>query len=158
MSILDLLPNGGGDGGAFEFLRLENMQKFNEETPNIPGVAYFSWGAVYEPSLVDIWKWPHSVIYVKEGPNDGMVSVESSKWGTYLGTLDGVNHLDLIGWIGNARLQWAKLTGHEIKFKPATFYLGIADHLAKVVERIDSDSHTTAVGEGVSTVEEVKST
>lgn len=24
--------------------------------------------------------------------------------------------------------------GHEIKFKPVTFYLGIADHLARVVE------------------------
>ena len=24
--------------------------------------------------------WPHSVIFEKEGPNDGLVSVESSKW------------------------------------------------------------------------------
>lgn len=66
-----------------------------------------------------------------------------------------MNHLDLIGWIGNARIQWAKLTGHEIKFKPATFYLGIADHLAKVVEVSEAhDTVTTQAGKGVSTVED----
>ena len=54
--------------------------------------------------------------------------------GTYLGTLEGVNHLDLVGWINTARYKWAEIMGREIKFKPATFYLGIADHLARVVE------------------------
>ncbi|EMD41945.1 hypothetical protein CERSUDRAFT_110499 [Gelatoporia subvermispora B] len=134
LSLLDLLPNGGGDGKAFEFLTVENMRKFNEETPDVPGVKYFSWGAVYEPGLIDTWKWPHSVILEKEGPNDGLVSLKSAKWGTYLGTLEGVNHLDLVGWINTARYKWAEIMGREIKFKPATFYLGIADHLARVVE------------------------
>ena len=26
------------------------------------------------------YRWPHSVVLEKEGPNDGLVSVESSKW------------------------------------------------------------------------------
>jgi triacylglycerol lipase len=51
-----------------------------------------------------------------------------------LGTLEGVNHLDLVGWINTARYKWAEIMGRSIKFKPATFYLGIADHLARVVE------------------------
>jgi hypothetical protein len=25
-------------------------------------------------------RWPHSIILEREGPNDGLVSVESSKW------------------------------------------------------------------------------
>ena len=54
--------------------------------------------------------------------------------GTYLGTLEGVNHLDLVGWVNTARYKWAQIMGREIKFKPGTFYLGIADHLARVVE------------------------
>ena len=29
-------------------------------------------------------RWPHSVILEKEGPNDGLVSVESAKWVSYL--------------------------------------------------------------------------
>ncbi|KAM5530320.1 hypothetical protein V8D89_016021 [Ganoderma adspersum] len=134
LSLLDLLPNGGGDGKAFEFLTVENMRVFNENTPDVPGVHYFSWGAVYEPGLIDTWKWPHSVVLEKEGPNDGLVSLQSAQWGTYLGTLEGVNHLDLVGWINTARYKWAEIMGREIKFKPATFYLGIADHLARVVE------------------------
>ncbi|KAI0720015.1 Alpha/Beta hydrolase protein [Cerioporus squamosus] len=151
LSLLELLPNGGGDGKAFEFLTIENMRKFNEATPDVPGVHYFSWGAVYEPGLIDTWKWPHSVVLEKEGPNDGLVSLQSAKWGTYLGTLEGVNHLDLVGWINTARYKWAEIMGREIKFKPATFYLGIADHLARVVEGQEQESEHEAdrtAGEG----------
>ena len=45
-----------------------------------------------------------------------------------------MNHLDLVGWINTFRYKWAELTGREIKFKPATFYLGVADHIARNVE------------------------
>lgn len=96
VSWLDLLPNGGGDGKAFESLTIESMRKFNEETPDVEGVKYYSWGAVCEPGLLDTFRsvfqswnwcsllssfrWPHSVIMEKEGPNDGLVSVASAKW------------------------------------------------------------------------------
>ncbi|GJJ09873.1 hypothetical protein Clacol_004097 [Clathrus columnatus] len=148
VSLLDLLPNGGGDGKAFESLTVENMQRFNEDTPDVPGVYYFSWGATYEPGLIDTWRWPHTVVTAKEGQNDGLVSVESSKWGTYLGTLENV------GWINTARYKWAQFTGREIAFKPATFYLGIADHIARVVEG-QGDKSASVIGsediEGVDT-------
>ncbi|KAF5375001.1 hypothetical protein D9758_000462 [Tetrapyrgos nigripes] len=143
LQFLDLLPNGGGDGKAFECLTIESMRKFNETVPDIPGVKYFSWGAVYDPGFVDTWKWPHSVVLEKEGPNDGLVSVHSAKWGKYLGTLQNVSHLDLVGWTNTARYKWAEMTGREIKFRPATFYLGIADMLAKEVE-----GQTEGEGEG----------
>ncbi|KAK0465008.1 Alpha/Beta hydrolase protein [Desarmillaria tabescens] len=134
LQFLDMLPNGGGDGKAFEFLTLENMRRFNEEVKDVDGVQYFSWGAVYDPGFVDTWKWSHSVVLEKEGPNDGLVSVNSAKWGTYLGTLEDVNHLDLVGWINAARYKWAEMTGRQINFRPATFYLGVADMLAERVE------------------------
>lgn len=35
--------------------------------------------------------------------NDGIVSVESAKWGKYIGTLDDVDHLDLINWTNKLR-------------------------------------------------------
>lgn len=56
VSFLDMLPIGGGDGGAFVSLTREAMKKFNEETPDQPDVRYFSWGAMYEPGLIDTWK------------------------------------------------------------------------------------------------------
>ncbi|KAK7059168.1 lipase 2 [Paramarasmius palmivorus] len=148
LQLLDLLPNGGGDGKAFECLTIESMRQFNEQVPDVEGVKYFSWGAVYDPGFVDTWKWPHSIILEKEGPNDGLVSVESAKWGKYLGTLEGVNHLDLVGWINTARYKWAEMTGREIKFRPATFYLGIADMLAKEVEGQGADDEPDHAGKG----------
>ena len=56
VALLDLLPNGGGNGKAFESLTIESMRKFNEETPDDPDVKYFSWGASYDPGLIDTWK------------------------------------------------------------------------------------------------------
>lgn len=49
--------------------------------------------------------------------------------GTYLGTLESVNHLDLVGWINQARYKFADFMGRSIPFKPGTFYLGVCDHL-----------------------------
>jgi triacylglycerol lipase len=97
-----MLPIGGGDGKAFEFLTTENMKKFNEDTPDVEGVKYFSYGAEYEPGLIDTWKYgwfrrvfyfvgtelctrfSHSVVLEKEGPNDGLVSILSARWVTVL--------------------------------------------------------------------------
>ncbi|KIK30352.1 hypothetical protein PISMIDRAFT_54801, partial [Pisolithus microcarpus 441] len=141
LALLELLPNGGGDGKAFECLTLEAMEEFNKNTPDVDGVRYFSWGAEYEPGLFDTWKYSHSVIYASEGPNDGLVSVRSAQWGTYLGTLKDVDHLDLVGWtdgiaggLGLPTLNLpgmrAAVHGKEVGFSPGRFYLGVADLLA----------------------------
>jgi triacylglycerol lipase len=45
-----------------------------------------------------------------------------------------VNHLDLVGWINSARYKWAEIMGKEIKFHPATFYLGVVHMLSREVE------------------------
>ncbi|KAE9408286.1 alpha/beta-hydrolase [Gymnopus androsaceus JB14] len=140
LSLLDLLPNGGGNGKAFECLTIESMRKFNEQVPDVPGVKYFSWGSVYEPGRIG-----------KGRPNDGLVSVESAKWGKYLGTLQDVNHLDLVGWINPARFKWAEMTGKQINFRPATFYLGVADMIARDVDGVvdePEDRGGSKAGEG----------
>lgn len=64
------------------------------------------------------------------GANDGLVSVESAKWGDYRATLHNVNHLDLIGWVGKVRYSYAAWTGHEIKFRPVSFFSSMAEMLA----------------------------
>lgn len=90
-------------------------------------------------------RYPHSIIYTKEGSNDGLVSVQSAQWGTYLGTLKDVNHLDLVGWtdgiaggLGLPSLglkgMKAAVQGSEIGFSPGRFYLGVGDLLAGVEE------------------------
>ncbi|KAG5651609.1 hypothetical protein H0H81_008069 [Sphagnurus paluster] len=154
LSLLDLLPNGGGDGKAFECLTLESMRKFNEDTPDVEGVRYFSWGAMYEPGLIDTWKKvPTTASSLSSLPNGYthflmlcyLPPLTPITQGTYLGTLSHVNHLDLVGWINTARYKWAEIMGKEIKFHPATFYLGIADMLAGEVDGVPKqDEQSTA--------------
>jgi triacylglycerol lipase len=95
---------------------------------------YFSYGAAVEPSIWSAFRLSHRVLAEIEGPNDGLVSVSSSRWGGdagYKGTLMGVSHLDLINWTN--RLKWlvGEVTGNKRKFNAIAFYLDIADMLAK---------------------------
>ncbi|WVR03961.1 hypothetical protein IAU60_000960 [Kwoniella sp. DSM 27419] len=124
------LPQSG-DGTAFAALGTHSMKEFNAQILDRDDVKYYSWGASVEPGLLDTWRFPHSVILSKEGPNDGLVSVHSAMWGEYRGTLVGVNHLDLVGWVNTVRYTLAGWTGKPIAFKPATFYMEVADYLAE---------------------------
>lgn len=118
---------------AFEQLTTRYMQtEFNPITPDDPAVQYFSFGAdvMGTPSLFSSFRLSHSIINEAEGPNDGLVSVESSNWGQYQGTLMGVSHLDLINWPN--RMRWAvrEWMGMKRNFNAVAFYLGVADMLA----------------------------
>lgn len=96
MSLLELL---GMDTAAFHNLtRAYCAREFNPETPNHPGVKYFSLGA--SKSLASMFVpliFSGQILSSAEGPNDGLVSVESAKWGEYLGTLQA-DHLDEVNW------------------------------------------------------------
>ncbi|PGH06255.1 triacylglycerol lipase [Blastomyces parvus] len=123
------------ESGAFNQLTRKYMQEeFNPNTPDVHDVRYFSYGASLTPSLWSVFRQSHRIIEQEEGPNDGLVSVQSSKWGGqggYKGTLVGVSHLDLINWTN--RLKWlvSELTGNTRKFNALALYLDIADMLAK---------------------------
>lgn len=120
------------ESGAFSQLTCEYMEKtFNPQTPNIEDVRYYSYGAVMEPRFWSVFRLSHRLLQQLEGYNDGLVSVASSKWGGYKGTLMGVSHLDLINW--SNRLKWlaGEITGQRPNFNAVAFYLDIADMLAK---------------------------
>ena len=89
------------ESGAFSQLTTQYMrERFNPANPDDASVRYFSYGAQFQPSVWSVFRFSHDMIDVIEGPNDGLVSVASSKWDErgYRGTLDGVSHLDLINW------------------------------------------------------------
>lgn len=80
---------------------------FNPAVPDDPRVAYYSvagstqpWLAVnvFDTDVVDplLWNayWMTSSL---EGDNDGLVPVESAKWGEFWGTLPA-DHFDEMGW------------------------------------------------------------
>lgn len=78
--------------------------------------SYFSYGAAMQPSFWSMFRLSHRVLQEVEGYNDGLVSVASSKWGKYKGTLEGASHLDLINWTN--RLKWlaGEITGNRQRF------------------------------------------
>ena len=76
---------------------------FNPNTPNVEGLYYQSWAskARYScPSGILQLTWLYAL--TQEGSNDGLVSVESAKWGNFRGVEDGswwspgVDHLNLV--------------------------------------------------------------
>jgi triacylglycerol lipase len=102
-SVYRLLGKLGIESGAFAQLTTGYMrERFNPENLDDEKVRYFSYGARFRPSVWSVFRFSYEMIEVVEGPNDGLVSVESSKWDErgYRGTLDGVSHLDLINWYG----------------------------------------------------------
>ncbi|KAG2732257.1 hypothetical protein G9P44_004674 [Scheffersomyces stipitis] len=123
-------------------------KKFNDEVVDDPSVKYFSYGAKFDPRWFSLFNltW-HMLRYevqknrnitdpVKKFDtrmdNDGMVSVESSMWGEYLGTLDQVDHLDLINWTNRLRVAIDKLIlNKEPHFNAIALYLDIANNLSK---------------------------
>ncbi|KAI8956709.1 putative triacylglycerol lipase [Daldinia sp. FL1419] len=132
-SIYELVQGVGVDTGAFEQLTPKYMtESFNPRTPDDPTVRYFSYGAMMDqPPLLSPFRHSHKIINNTEGPNDGLVSVASAKWGSYKGTLVGVSHLDLINWTNHLRWTLLKWMGRGPNFNAIAFYLDIVDMLAK---------------------------
>lgn len=97
---------GLGTGAFDQLTRTYMAARFNPATRDDPATRYFSYGAALrrKPPLLSPFRGSHKVILREEGPNDGLVSVDSARWGSYKGTLEGVNHLDLINWTN--RLRW----------------------------------------------------
>ena len=80
----------------------EFAEKFNKENPDVPGVYYQSFAGVMRTPLSDInLSTANVIVKMIEGDNDGLVSVESAKWGEAFTLLTGrtnrgVSHYDEI--------------------------------------------------------------
>jgi triacylglycerol lipase len=97
---------------------------FNEAVPNHPGVNYYSYGFQAGKGtsvpIDPLFRYFNRHLYEQEGPNDGFVSVESARWGQYLGTIDA-DHARQVG------LE-SRLAG---SFDSNAFYTSIAQMLAE---------------------------
>ncbi|MGI6000786.1 MAG: lipase family alpha/beta hydrolase [Candidatus Merdisoma sp.] len=80
----------------------EASARFNEKTPDMPGVYYQSYTSkMKNPFSHLLLSIPYCMIRPLEGENDGLVSVESAKWGEFRGVfsnkrLRGISHGDII--------------------------------------------------------------
>jgi triacylglycerol lipase len=98
-SVRPFLDLFGIPSAAFFDLRRDRCADFNAQTPDAAGVRYFSLAGAFRPDwLSSQWLLPYGIIDGEEGPNDGLVSVESARYGESFGQWDDSNHADLVNW------------------------------------------------------------
>ena len=111
---------------AIKSLSVSYMEStFNSEVKNVEGLLYQSWGAQTGSGTKDKVKAllfiPNMILKNNGGMNDGVVAVDSAKWGNYNGTIDA-DHLDLIGM---------QMLDFLSPFKHSRFLDGLVDELMK---------------------------
>jgi len=84
-------------------LTSEYMEKFNSMIKDRKGVYYQSYSGIIDRDFPHpIWKKLWKTLWELDGPNDGLVSVNSARWGEFRGTVTQngkniVSHADIIG-------------------------------------------------------------
>lgn len=99
----------------------EAMEQFNETAPNMPGVYYQSFSSTSPDKKAFLLSLPYQISrYCEQDDTDGMVSVHSSQWGNYRGSMgESIDHFKMVGMYGTEK----KLTGVGL------FYLHIIQEL-----------------------------
>jgi triacylglycerol lipase len=108
---------------GFRDCRRAACQAFNARTPDVPGVRYFSYvGEVSHARISPVLRRAWNILYPVEGPNDGMVSKTSARWGECL----GVVHADHFAQTPDARFV---RPGED--FDALGFYARLVEDLAR---------------------------
>lgn len=118
-------------GGEADFKRAvteltpENISaNFNPATPDHPDVKYWSHGGAAgkgtECNVNPFLRIFNGYLFEREEQNDGMVSVESARWGEYLGTIPA-DHAQQVGFTFPGSSSFDQLR----------FFSGIAEQLQK---------------------------
>jgi triacylglycerol lipase len=123
--VIDELARHDIDVRGFLDLTTEACAQFNAETPNAPGVRYYSIAGAFEPWLTGLLKVPHGIIKAAAGPNDGLVPVASATYGHFLETWTA-DHFRLINWATNILMPISDLEDGAI----LAGYLRLTDRLA----------------------------
>ena len=84
---------------AFYDLTTTACRTFNERVPDAAKVRYFSVAGNHDGSLLTPgWILPYGVVLRAEGPNDGVVSQSSAKYGESFEVWEG-DHFNLVNWV-----------------------------------------------------------
>lgn len=111
-------------GSARQLTRAYILEEFNPNVPNVESIPYYSFSSAVgkgtEHPIKVISRYQNTYIYQHEGINDGMVSVESSKWGEHIKT-GSISHLEQM----NLRIKDGRMQQFE------TFWLDVLKTLQK---------------------------
>jgi triacylglycerol lipase len=82
---------------AFYDLTRARCRAFNEQVPDAPRVRYFS-VVGHHRGFSPEWALSHAIVLKEEGPNDGIVSQASARYGESVEVWEG-DHLSLANWV-----------------------------------------------------------
>ena len=118
-----LLYDLGIDASGFADLTRSACEERNARLEGLPQVPTFSYGGA-RPwwAIAAPMQYTFRVLQRTEGPNDGLVSTRSARWGEYLGTIEA-DHFAQTGW------HWTP-PGVE-RFDHGAFYLDVVRSLAE---------------------------
>lgn len=109
---------------AFYDLTTAACQAFNHQVPDAPSVRYFSVAGCHEGGLLSPeWQLSHPIVTRAEGPNDGVVSIASAKYGEDCEVWQG-DHLSLVNWLNPFSL------GRGLCQERSTHYAALVRRLA----------------------------
>lgn len=98
---------------AFYDLTTESCRRFNEMVLDSPQVRYVSVAGRHTHDWRNLrWQLFHRLVEKAEGPNDGVVSLASARWGADHEVWDG-DHLSLVNWpdpVSQAAGRWQDRT------------------------------------------------
>jgi len=116
----------------------KNMAEFNRQHPDVEGVYYQSFGFQMRSMSSDFFLWfPYLIVKLFEGDNDGIVSVESSKWTNFSGPIKrdkrrGISHLDEVDF---RRRGFRQNKNVENDFDVLNFYQDLVFNLYEQEEK-----------------------
>ena len=118
---------------VFYLFSTEVAKKFNETYPDSKKTYYQSYAFTMKSPFGDCFMWfPSLVVWLLEGPNDGLLTPASVKWGDFKGivqsnTKRGISHCDEVDM---RRMRFTRKKGENVS-DITDFYLDVAEDLAK---------------------------
>lgn len=102
----------------FQIFTIFVVNDFNKNVLDHPNVKYFSLEGG-KPKWNSAVNFFYGKIWEEEGPNDGLVSNHSARWGNFLGSL-GEDHFQQVGWTlrRDARFVYRAIVEVLVKEEP----------------------------------------
>ncbi len=106
IGVLKMLEWSSMDTQAFLDLRTTECATFNEKTPDAEGIKYLSVaGEPKREHTLRALRMCHDIVFEAEGPNDGLVSSQSARWGEEA-IIWPADHAQQIGWFNDPSFNW----------------------------------------------------
>ncbi|SCY30746.1 lipase family alpha/beta hydrolase [Butyrivibrio sp. INlla14] len=118
----------------FKLLSTKGAREFNEKYKDSPDTYYQSFAFRMKSPFGDMFMWfPSLVVWILDGPNDGLLTPDSVKWGNFRGEIlsnsrRGISHCDEVDM---RRLPFTRKKGEGVSNIP-DFYCNVAKELSSM--------------------------